>query len=787
MSRLRTNWLIISLVLILLLAVGLRLYGVNFGLPYVYHPDEWNHIDIVGDMLRQGVLNPHWFKKPSLYFYLLALAYIVYFPFSVMQGKSTSLSSLAETIVEKNEIVADPLSLLWARIFFAFFGVLTVLAVYLIARRFHNRYVGLLAALFLAVAPIHAVLQFHAVNADAPMIFSLVLSLAFCSLALETGRERDYALAGLFIGLATSVKYNGLVAGILLFATYILTRGKPKAFRNLVIGLASIGVGFLLGTPFAVLTPQEFFKGATGELIHYTGGHVGQEGSSWLFYARTLFHDAGELMLALGITGVVLAFRRREKREILLAVFCLVYYLWISLFRVHFDRIAAPLVPFLVLLSAKVIWLAVEACVHRLNRYALGRPLVYGFLALVVIVLPVYRTVQRDYLLSQTDVRTIALEWARENIPPGSKVAIEPYCPPLGTLPLDITILKGTGNILGGVAKHPPEWYQENGFDYLVVSSGRYSRLFRDPERYAKGVARYEAIFKAFPLAREFVGPLLGTPDGVIRIYQVPPPEGAKGYNPEDYRSIGEELDSLGKEGDGVVIVPPEQVEVLAQYLRKDIEIYPLPREGASSEEVERELREVISQHGRIFSVFWDEGGGESVNLVEGWLNENAYRAWERWYGGVRLVIFGTSFGEEGVYRPLRVRLGDKIILEGYRLIDEEVRAGDIIRLVFHWRSEGEIGERYKIFVHLLDEEGKIVAQRDSEPIGGMRPTIGWELGEEVVDRYGVLVGEGTPSGRYELVVGIYEPQSGERLPIVDEDGVAIGDRVSLGMVEVDG
>jgi len=66
-----------------------------------------------------------------------------------------------------------------------------------------------------------------------------------------------------------------------------------------------------------------------------------------------------------------------------------------------------------------------------------------------------------------------------------------------------------------------------------------------------------------------------------------------------------------------------------------------------------------------------------------------------------------------------------------------------------------------------------------------MRPTSGWEAGEEVVDRYGVLVGEGTPSGRYELVVGMYEPESGERLPIVDEGGVAIGDDVSLGMVEV--
>jgi len=253
------------------------------------------------------------------------------------------------------------------------------------------------------------------------------------------------------------------------------------------------------------------------------------------------------------------------------------------------------------------------------------------------------------------------------------------------------------------------------------------------------------------------------------------------GYNPEGYRGIGEWL----REGDGMVIVPPEQIEVLARYLRGDIGIYPLPREGASVEEMERELAEIISGHGRTFGVFWDEGGVEGVHSVEGWLNEHGHRAWERWYGGVRLVVYGTSLGEGGVYRPLRARLGDKIILDGYRLIDGGVGAGGIVRLTLHWRVEGEIEEDYKVFVHLLDKEDRLVAQRDSEPQGGTRPTSGWGKGEGVIDNYGVMIPEGLPVGEYEMVVGIYEPESGERLPIVDEGEVVIGDKVSLGMVEV--
>jgi len=329
--------------------------------------------------------------------------------------------------------------------------------------------------------------------------------------------------------------------------------------------------------------------------------------------------------------------------------------------------------------------------------------------------------------------------------------------------------------------EEPPIYPKVFECDYVVFKGGSYDGLNEGAREAMERLRESPAFFQEiFELAEEY--PL---PDGdTVYLYRKRYHLAGE-YNPDDYRGIGEEVDSLARERDGIVIVPPEQAEVLARYSWGDIGIYPLPGEGASVEEMERELTEIISRHGRVFGVFWDEGGVEEVHLVEGWLNGHGYRAWERWYGGVRLVIYGPSFGEEGVYRPLGVRLGDKIILDGYRLIDEEVRVGDIVRLILHWRAKGEVGEDYKVFVHLLDEEGRLVAQRDSEPQGGMRPTSSWRVGEEVVDRYGVMIPEGLPAGEYELVVGTYEPESGERLSIVDDEGVVIGDKVSLGMVEV--
>jgi len=327
----------------------------------------------------------------------------------------------------------------------------------------------------------------------------------------------------------------------------------------------------------------------------------------------------------------------------------------------------------------------------------------------------------------------------------------------------------------------PPPQEQVFAVDYLLFKSGPNEGLIVEKRR-------------ALALVRS--SPFFDIVFGLVKRYELPNGEEAylykkryymmRGeYNPEDYQRLGEWLREGSREGDGVVMVPGEQVEELARYLWGDIGIYPLPREGASVEEMGGELTAIISGHGRIWGVFWDEGGVEEVHSVEGWLNEHAYRAWERWYGGVRLIIYGTSLEEGGVYRPLRVRLGDKIILEGYRLIDREARAGDILRLTLHWRVEGEVEEDYKVFVHLLDKEGGIVAQRDGEPQGGMRPTSGWGVGEEVEDNHGVMIPEGLLAGEHEIVVGVYEPESGERLPIVDEGGVAIGDKVSLGMVEV--
>jgi len=72
----------------------------------------------------------------------------------------------------------------------------------------------------------------------------------------------------------------------------------------------------------------------------------------------------------------------------------------------------------------------------------------------------------------------------------------------------------------------------------------------------------------------------------------------------------------------------------------------------------------------------------------------------------------------------------------------------------------------YTVFVQLLNGDGKLVAQHDGPPDDGQSPTTGWDQGEQVLDVHRVAVPRDLPPGDYTLIVGLYDPNSGARLPL---------------------
>jgi hypothetical protein len=86
------------------------------------------------------------------------------------------------------------------------------------------------------------------------------------------------------------------------------------------------------------------------------------------------------------------------------------------------------------------------------------------------------------------------------------------------------------------------------------------------------------------------------------------------------------------------------------------------------------------------------------------------------------------------------------------------------------------MGVDYKIFVHIFDPAtGEVVAQDDAMPHRWLFPTTLWWAGETVQDPISISM-DGVSPGTYGIAVGVYEPLTGDRLPLVDSNGQLIPD-----------
>ncbi len=104
--------------------------------------------------------------------------------------------------------------------------------------------------------------------------------------------------------------------------------------------------------------------------------------------------------------------------------------------------------------------------------------------------------------------------------------------------------------------------------------------------------------------------------------------------------------------------------------------------------------------------------------------------------------------------------------------------------MTLFWQALTALDERYVVFVHVLDADGHIVGQRDTEPGGGAMLTPTWQPGQTIADNYGVLISHGTPPGEYRVKVGMYALDSGTRLP-VSQVGQSPDDSLTLEPIRI--
>lgn len=153
--------------------------------------------------------------------------------------------------------------------------------------------------------------------------------------------------------------------------------------------------------------------------------------------------------------------------------------------------------------------------------------------------------------------------------------------------------------------------------------------------------------------------------------------------------------------------------------------------------------------------------------------------------GKIHVMGIEREFDVPTIQHPHQAHFGGLVEFLGYDLERAGFSPGEVVPLTLYWRALEQMDTSYTVFTHLIDEENRIWAQQDNLPKGGGHPTTLWVKGEVVTDRYSIIVNPDTPSGEYILEIGLYNAETGVRLPVLDERGEVVDDRVLLRKVWV--
>ena len=400
-ARFRTLSPGLLLLLILIIALGLRLYGIGWDQGYGFHPDERSfymrsdcmyrvlaeapgytdctrdHPEMEPGFPNPGIFldadkspfNPHWFSLGSVLIYLLVAIRFVLEPFTDLNTLQ-NMGYLGRSIMA----LAD---------------VGTVFIAYLLGKRIYDRRVGLLAAALVALAVVH-IQHSHFYRPEPLLVLFLTASFWAMLQVLERRRLRDSLLLGTCVGLTFATKVSVLPLVLPLLVAYgfslFTTAGGVWAVPSWKWGSrvgghalaagAMASVVFLITTPYALLDMGSFVDGVMWEAsnvartagkVPFTVQYVGsipflyelQQTSIWGLGLPLGVVSWGGLLFTATLAVFKLIKRCPASRgQLLFLAWVVPNFLMLGLFEVKFLRYIFPLIPFLILMgSGMLFWI----------------------------------------------------------------------------------------------------------------------------------------------------------------------------------------------------------------------------------------------------------------------------------------------------------------------------------------------------------------------------------------------------------------------------------------------
>ena len=361
------NYFTFLVLAVVLFSFLLRYLHTKIGLPYLYNWDEPQTASTALKIMKTGDFNPHFFNYGSMMIYSNFVVDVLHY-LSLMGHPSTAESYLTNMNEIKinadtgwNWTISHPSFYHWNRVLTALLGAGTVLVTYLIGKHVFNKWIGLVAAIFLAVLPFH-ISQSAWITTDAPVAFFILTVVLFSLLFIKYKKLPYFILSLVFVGISIATKYNAalsiLMPVLALTIVYFQSKESVKTYMWVLIPFIPIIVFFII-MPYAILDLTTFLEHVGFEVRHYKiMGHgsstIAPGWENFSFQMHQFYRNLGSIniiFIGLGIVGVFF-------RPLLIFVLVLpaIYILYMTGMRVNFHRNFVQVYPFISILFASGIF-----------------------------------------------------------------------------------------------------------------------------------------------------------------------------------------------------------------------------------------------------------------------------------------------------------------------------------------------------------------------------------------------------------------------------------------------
>lgn len=415
-------------ILIVILAFYFRTFNVNWDNNFYFHPDE-RAIAMFTTPLKfpvglseflsiQSPLNPHFFAYGSLPLYLLKVL-----------GEAFSFINPLYNEYGGIHIIG--------RLISATLDTSTVFVIYLIGTIIANKRSGAVASLLYAcsVFPIQ-LSHFYAV--DSMLTFFMTTTIYIILKYIGKANLRNAIFIGLFFGLALATKISSAIIFIGIIYSFLInyfSNKKIKAgiIRFIVLIFATFSV-FVITQPYTVIDSKNFIEQTRLQsqmsnnafLFPYTLQYVNK--IPYLHELKNIIlWGQGPFISLLCFSGIIVTIiklkkiaKLKRKMYIFLLLYIGLYFLVFGKFAVGWMRYMLPIYPILALFGGAIVDRLLESHIDKKYSRIFKNLIAFTFFMIVI-----FYPLSFLSIYTKPNTRLVASQWILQNIPEGSKLAIE--------------------------------------------------------------------------------------------------------------------------------------------------------------------------------------------------------------------------------------------------------------------------------------------------------------------------------------------------------------------------